>query len=163
MSDDFRVGNPVFMRVPSLFHIVINGIENQMIVIRRFSFCMKRTGVFAQAGEKIVRDDVLFIDASGEGNYKKGKNQNILRASDIMRIVSIYEAREAKVDKYSYRASREEVSRNDYNLNILWYVDTFEEEEPEDIDEVRQNISAIEVELAWVQAQIDKYLEELGL
>ncbi len=124
---------------------------------------MKRTGVFAQAGEKIVRDDVLFIDASGEGNYKKGKNQNILRASDIMRIVSIYEAREAKVDKYSYRASREEVSRNDYNLNILWYVDTFEEEEPEDIDEVRQNISAIEVELAWVQAQIDKYLEELGL
>ncbi len=110
-----------------------------------------------------TRDDVLFIDASGEGNYEKGKNQNILRASDIMRIVSTYEEREAKVDKYSYRASREEISRNDYNLNIPRYVDTFEEEEPVDIDEVRQNIAAIEAELAQVQARIDKYLEELGL
>ncbi len=110
-----------------------------------------------------IRDDVLFIDASGEGNYEKGKNQNILRDSDILRIVSTYEAREAKVDKYSYRASRDEISRNDYNLNIPRYVDTFEEEEPVDIDEVRQNIAAIEAELAQVQAQIDQYLEELGL
>ena len=30
-----------------------------------------------------TRTDVLFIDASGEGNYQKGKNQNILRDEDI--------------------------------------------------------------------------------
>ena len=41
-----------------------------------------------------TRDDVLFIDASGEGNFEKGKNQNILRPCDIKKIVETYEARE---------------------------------------------------------------------
>jgi type I restriction enzyme M protein len=42
-------------------------------------------------------------------------------------------------------------------------VDTFEEEELIDIDEVKQNIASIEAELAEVQAQMKKYMEELGL
>ena len=48
-------------------------------------------------------------------------------------------------------------------MNIPRYVDTFEEEELVDIDAVKQNIANIEVELAEVQAQMKKYLEELGL
>lgn len=108
------------------------------------------------------RRDVLFIDASGEGNYEKGKNQNVLRNSDIARIVSTYEARET-VDKYSYVASYDEIKDNDFNLNIPRYVDTFEEEELVDIDEVKQNIANIEAELAQVQAQMAKYLNDLGL
>ena len=67
------------------------------------------------------------------------------------------------MDKFSYRASRDEIRENDYNLNIPRYVDTFEEEELVDIDEVKQNIANIEAELAQVQAQMAKYLEELGL
>jgi type I restriction enzyme M protein len=110
-----------------------------------------------------TRDDVLFIDASGEGNYEKGKNQNVLRDSDIARIVSAYEARKEKEDKYSYRASRDEIRENDYNLNIPRYVDTFEEEELVDIDEVKRNIAGIEKELAKVQAQMAKYMKEVGL
>ena len=47
--------------------------------------------------------------------------------------------------------------RNDFNLNIPRYVDTFEEEELVDIDEVQRNISSIEEELAQVQAQMKKY------
>ena len=109
-----------------------------------------------------TRDDVLFIDASGEGNYEKGKNQNVLRDIDIARIVSTYEKRKT-VDKYSYRASRKEIQDNDYNLNIPRYVDTFEEEELVDIDEVKRNIAGIEKELAKVQSQMAKYMKELGL
>ena len=109
-----------------------------------------------------TRDDVLFIDASGEGHYEKGKNQNILRDTDIARIVSTYEKRET-VDKYSYLASLDEIRENDFNLNIPRYVDTFEEEELVDIDEVQRNIANIEAELAQVQAQMKQYLEELGL
>lgn len=109
-----------------------------------------------------TRRDVLFIDASGEGNYEKGKNQNILRDSDIGRIVSTYEARE-NVDKYSYMASYDEIKENDFNLNIPRYVDTFEEEELVNIDEVKKNIADIETELAQVQTQMQRYLEELGL
>ena len=108
-------------------------------------------------------NDVLFIDASGGGNYEKGKNQNVLRESDIERIVSTYQARASFVDKYSYLASREEIQKNDYNLNIPRYVDTFEEEELIDIDQVKQNIAAIEAEISVVEAKLAKYLEELGL
>jgi len=107
-------------------------------------------------------DDVLFIDASGEGNYEKGKNQNVLRDCDIEKIVSTYKNRE-NVDKYAYKASRDEIKENEYNLNIPRYVDTFEEEEPVDIDAVKSNIASIEAELRDVRAQMDIYLKELGV
>ena len=106
--------------------------------------------------------DVLFIDASGDGNFEKSKNQNILRDSDIERIVNTYQARQNE-DKYSYVASFDEIKENDFNLNIPRYVDTFEEEELVDIDEVQRNIADIEAELAQVQAQMKKYMDELGI
>ena len=105
---------------------------------------------------------MLFIDASSDGNFEKGKNQNILRDSDIERIIETYRKREA-VDKYSYVAEKSEIVENDYNLNIPRYVDTFEEEELVDIDEVQRNIATIEAELAEVQAKMVEYLKELGL
>lgn len=106
--------------------------------------------------------DVLFIDASGEDNYEKGKNQNILRDVDIEKIVTTYNNRET-IDKYSYKATFEEIEENDFNLNIPRYVDTFEEEEMVDIEEVQQNIENIENELKEVQQQMKQYLKELGL
>jgi type I restriction enzyme M protein len=108
------------------------------------------------------RRDVLFIDASGDGNFEKGKNQSILRDIDIEKIVSTYKSYET-VDRYSYVATFDEIKENDFNLNIPRYVDTFEEEEMVDIDEVRSNIADIERELKEVQAQMDEYLKELGL
>ena len=111
---------------------------------------------------------VLFVDASGEGNFEKGKNQNILREQDVQRIVETYQRYKTDInftgeEKYSHVATLDEIKENDYNLNIPRYVDTFEEEELVDIDEVRQNIASIEAELAEVQAQMKKYMEELGL
>ena len=108
------------------------------------------------------RRDVLFIDAAGEGNFEKSKNQNILRDSDIARIVNAYNARQNE-DKFSYVASFDEIKENDFNLNIPRYVDTFEEEELVDIEEVKRNIANIEAELEQVQTQMKKYIEELGL
>ena len=111
---------------------------------------------------------VLFIDASGDEHYEKGKNQNKLRESDIDKIVDTYKAYKTDInftgeEKYSYVATLDEIKENDYNLNIPRYVDTFEEEELIDIDEVKQNIASIEAEIADVQAQMKKYLEELGI
>ena len=107
-------------------------------------------------------DDVLFIDASGEGNYEKGKNQNMLREKDLQKIVATYDSRET-IDKYSYKATKKEIQENDYNLNIPRYVDTFEEEVPVDMEVVKQNIADIKKELAVVEAEMEKYLKELGL
>jgi len=109
-----------------------------------------------------TRRDVLFIDASGEENYEKGKNQNKLREQDIEKIVETYEKYE-DVDKYAYVATYEEIKENDYNLNIPRYVDTFEEEEPVDMEEVARNIEIIKEEIRKVEKEMAKYLEELGL
>jgi type I restriction enzyme M protein len=107
-------------------------------------------------------DDVLFIDASGEENYEKGKNQNILREQDIKKILQTYKERKT-IEKYSYLATRKEIAENEYNLNIPRYVDTFQEEEIIDIESVKANISNIESELKTVQKKMDGYLKELGL
>lgn len=108
------------------------------------------------------RSEVLFVDSSGDGNYEKGKNQNILRTQDIEKIVATYESYQSS-DKYSYVATAEEIRENDYNLNIPRYVDTFEEEALIDIDVVNTNIANIEAELKEVQAKMSEYLKELGI
>lgn len=109
-----------------------------------------------------VREDVLFIDASGDDYYEKGKNQNKLREEDIQRIVDAYENYQT-IDKFAYVATRDEIRENDYNLNIPRYVDTFEEEEMVDMEAVAENISRIKAELAEVEAEMERYLKELGL
>ncbi|MEC2306699.1 MULTISPECIES: type I restriction-modification system subunit M [Heyndrickxia] len=109
-----------------------------------------------------TRKDVLFIDASGEEHYEKGKNQNKLREQDIEKIVETYEKRET-IDKYSYVATIDEIQENDFNLNIPRYVDTFEEEEEVDMEAVKDNIVKIKKDLQEVEAQMEKYLKELGL
>jgi type I restriction enzyme M protein len=108
------------------------------------------------------RRDILFIDASNDGHYEKAKNQNNLREEDIQRIVDAYEKYE-DIDKFAHVASLDEIKENEYNLNIPRYVDTFEEEEPVDMDAVKVNIANIKIELAEVEVKMEKQLEELGL
>ncbi|HCA5181216.1 TPA: type I restriction-modification system subunit M [Acinetobacter baumannii] len=104
-------------------------------------------------------DSVLFIDASRE--FKSGKNQNNLTEENIAKIVKTYRARES-VDKYAYLATLQEVKDNDYNLNIPRYVDTFEEEEEIDLVAVRAEREQLKTQLAELEVQMAKYLEELG-
>lgn len=109
-----------------------------------------------------TRRDVLFIDASGDDCYEKGKNQNFLRDCDIDRIVQTYKARK-NVDKFAYVASLDEIKDNEYNLNIPRYVNTFEEEPLVDIDQVKKDIEQIESELSDVQSKMKSFLDKLGL
>ena len=104
--------------------------------------------------------NILFIDASN--NFEKVKNQNKLRDEDIEKIVQTYANRE-EIDKYSHNASMEEIKENDFNLNIPRYVDTFEEEEPIDLDEVCDELERISEEMDKVNAEIEKYCKELGI
>lgn len=85
-----------------------------------------------------------------------------MREQDIARIVDAYERRE-NIDNYAYVASYEEIQENDYNLSIPRYVDTYVEEEPVDLDAVKRSIAKIKAELHEVEAQMERYLRELGL
>ena len=67
------------------------------------------------------------------------------------------------IDKFAHVATLDEIKENEYNLNIPRYVDTFEEEEPVNMDAVRDNIANIKIELAEVEVKMEKQLEELGL
>lgn len=107
-----------------------------------------------------VNNDILFIDASRE--FDKAKNQNNLTDENIEKIIETYRNR-IEIEKYSHVATLEEIQENDYNLNIPRYVDTFEEEEPVDIEATKANISKIENELVTIKTQMSAYLKELGL
>jgi len=102
--------------------------------------------------------DVLFVDASRD--YLSGKNQNVLSAEHIRKIVETVEAWE-DVEKYAHLAPFEEIRENDFNLNIPRYVDTFEEEEEIDIDAVQSEIAALEQELVEVRAKMAAKLAEI--
>lgn len=85
-------------------------------------------------------EDVLFIDASK--GFEKQKNSNKLRQKDIDKIVETYLSRQ-NVEKYAHVASMDEIRENDYNLNIPRYVDTFEEEEPVDAQQLLEDMKKI--------------------
>ena len=80
--------------------------------------------------QKRDRDDVLFIDAS-RLSEKVGK-QNRLTASDIKRISDTYIERNPDDPTFARVVSREEIRRNEYNLNIPRYIDSAEKPEPWD-------------------------------
>jgi len=116
--------------------------------------------VFDKSRTKKKNRDILFIDASRE--FEDGTNQNKLRQQDIEKIVKTYKDYKT-IEKYSYRATFDEIKENDFNLNIPRYVDTFEEEEEIDVEAVQEEIKGIEGELTKIRGQMDNYLKELGL
>jgi len=105
-------------------------------------------------------DNILFIDSSQ--HFEKVKNQNFLRNEDIERIVNTYSSRET-IDKYSYAATLDEVRENDYNLNIPRYVDTFEEEEPVDLEAVSDELKALESDMEVTDNTIADFCRQLNI
>jgi len=105
-------------------------------------------------------EDILFIDASKE--FEKGKNQNKLTNENIVKIFETYKNRK-EVEKYSHKASLDEIKENEYNLNIPRYVDTFEEEEIVDIDSVSKNLKKLDADELNLQNKIAEFCEKLGI
>lgn len=109
-------------------------------------------------------EPVLVIDAS-HGFTKVGK-QNVLLEKDIAKIVDTYvERREEK--GYSRLVKREEILKNQYNMNIPRYVEAIDEEIPQDVDAhlfggiPQQNISALKVLQSTVPDVLNESLKEV--
>ena len=75
-------------------------------------------------------EGVLIIDAS-KGFVKDGK-QNKLRACDVKKIADTYRERR-EIQGFSRVVTRDEIRRNEYNLNIPRYVDSSEAPQKYDI------------------------------
>ncbi|KAB1067598.1 type I restriction-modification system subunit M [Tamlana haliotis] len=124
--------------------------------------------------ERQHKDHILFIDSSQY--FEKVKTQNYLREEDIAKIIDTYksychaersrsesEASHEAIDKYSYVATLKEVAENDYNLNIPRYVDTFEEEEPIDLNAVTTDLKALDADMQSTDATIADFCKQLGI
>ena len=109
---------------------------------------------------RVHAGNILFIDSSQ--HFEKAKNQNYLRLQDIEKIVNTYRERKTE-DKYSCVATLDEVRENDYNLNIPRYVDTFEEEEPVDLQAVSNELKALEKDIQETDSTIANYCKQLGI
>ena len=105
-------------------------------------------------------DDVLFINAAE--HFTKGKRQNQLSDEDIARIVSTYRDRTEQT-RYSRRVSMQEITDNDFNLNISRYVSTAQAEEEVDLVAVHAELVQLEQDLAEAKARHNAFLVELGL
>ena len=104
-------------------------------------------------------EKVMFIDASRD--FEPGKNQNLLRETDLQRIVDTVRVRQS-VTKYAHLATKAEIAENDFNLNIPRYVDTYEEDAKIDLRAVRQERDQLKEELSNLEEKIGGYLKELG-
>lgn len=100
--------------------------------------------------------DVLFIDASQE--FEKEGFQVTLTDRHIDKIVETYKNRKSK-NKYAYVAPLKEIMKNDYNLNIPRYINTFEEESLS-IKDIENSLKNIEKELGIVDEELKVALKK---
>ena len=107
-------------------------------------------------------DKILFINASSEEHYEKGKRQNFLREKDIEDIIEAYKNRET-ISRYARKVPLSEIKDNGYNLNISRYVNLSKDEEIIDLNKVNERLTEIEKEIIKARDEHNKYLEELGL
>src|SRR5450759_900430 len=104
--------------------------------------------------------NILFIDASR--NFEKVKTQNILRDSDINKIIETYRHRSDE-PKYSKCVETRFIASQDYNLNIPRYVDTFEAEDEIDINNIADELKALEHKISETDKSILTFCKELNI
>ena len=75
-------------------------------------------------------------------------------------IINLYMNRE-NVEKESFLASFEDIEKNDFNLNIPRYVDTFEKEEEVDLNALLTDMKKTDEELEKTQQEFLSLLKDL--
>ena len=105
---------------------------------------------------------ILFINASGEGHFEKGKRQNLLREEDVDKIVDTYQFRKEEI-RYSRQVTLQEIKENDYNLNITRYVNLSKEEEQIDLEDVAKQLKGCDAKIEDSRRKLNVFLKELGL
>lgn len=101
-----------------------------------------------------------FIDASGEGFFKKVTNNNILEDKHIDKIMELFDRKEdvAHVAKWIDNRLIEE---NDYNLSVSSYVEAKDNREVIDIAKLNAEISKTVKKIDALRADIDLIIKEI--
>lgn len=107
---------------------------------------------------------VLIIDASN--SFIKVGKQNVLQEKDIAKIVDVYMGK-ASIPGYSHIATRKDIKKNEYNMNIPRYVEAIDTEIRQDVDAhllggiPQNNIDDLSVLQALVPDVLNSYLKTI--
>lgn len=102
--------------------------------------------------------DILFIDASKDFIKKPGQNDMTDTQAD--KVVDAFHNRK-EIGQFSHIASYQEIEKNDFNLNITRYVDSFVPEALPDAWEILQKLKQIEQEEQDAEKALYNMLTEL--
>ncbi|MDB7636332.1 N-6 DNA methylase [Ligilactobacillus ruminis] len=108
--------------------------------------------------KKRNRKDVLFVDASKQ--FRKDKSHNVVEAEHINKILQVYQERN-KVNKFSEIVTFETIKDNDFNLNIPRYVDTFEPEPVEPLDDILADMRELDRAIEKTGQELATMMNEL--
>lgn len=101
-----------------------------------------------------------FIDASGEGFFKKATNNNLLEEGHIERIMALFDSK-GDEPHIARTISNEQIAANDYNLTVSSYVEARDKREKVDIASLNAEISATVTKINTLRADIDALIKEI--
>lgn len=101
---------------------------------------------------------IQFIDASGL--YKKETNNNVLRDSDIEKIIQVFDSK-ANIEHFAQSVSLEKVAANDYNLSVSSYVEAEDNREVVDIVKLNAELKTTVARIDQLRKDIDAIIAEI--
>src|SRR5690606_2364261 len=101
-----------------------------------------------------------FIDATGEGFFKKATNNNVLEDKHIEKIMEIFDTKE-DVAHVAVSVDNNTIAANDYNLSVSSYVEAKDNREQVDIVALNTEIAQTVAKINQLRADIDHIIKEI--
>jgi type I restriction enzyme M protein len=101
-----------------------------------------------------------FIDASGEGFFKKVTNNNVLTEKHIESIMEIFDSKE-DIEYVSKTMDNSKIAENDYNLSVSAYVETKDHREQFDIEVLNTEVTKTVEKIDRLRSEIDSIINEI--
>jgi len=101
-----------------------------------------------------------FIDATGEGFFKKETNNNVLYDNNIEQIIQMFDTK-AEVTHVATTIDNTKIAANDYNLSVSSYVEPKDTREKINIEELNKEVAITVKKIDKLRADIDNIVNEI--
>lgn len=103
-----------------------------------------------------------FIDASGEGFFKKETNNNVMTDAHIEKIMTLFDTK-TNVDYTAIAVDNTTIAENDYNLSVSSYVVAKDNREHVNITQLNEKIATTVDKIHTLRVSIDAIINEIEL